>query len=529
MPRTFQGRLTVAFVAVIALTLFLVTVLVLNRLDDYFTDQQNADLKVRSDAVGAVRQSCRPSSQPPDAPVVGLDNEVNPVVADGSWPTRASSTSSPTSSGRPTSSDRLRPADPERRELDVRAGGRTAPSSPRSAVAPTNGPDARGDLGRPRTRSRGGSVWSPYAVEVTLSNPYTFRAPGHRQRHRAARRRRARSPSACRVVVSAWLARRFTTPLRQLTDAARGLAEGDLARRVPMRQVRSGSSEIAELAVQFNAMADRLEESVEIIRRDRDREPRLPGRRLARAAHAARRAADVQRAAQAGRPATTRKRAPSSSSRAASRSTGSTGSPRTCSSSRSSTRGWSCSTCARTTCGRRSRSPAEQTSAAATEARRPPRPPPAATRRSGSATTRSGSARSSPTSSATRSSSRRAAGRSRRPRARPPTARGSTWPTRASASTRPSCRTSSSASTAGRGRTRRAAAAAGSGLAIVRSIVDMHGGRSWSRAASERADVHRRAAARPAARSAGDARAAERAGGRRRRTRARAPGGRAAT
>ena len=73
-------------------------------------------------------------------------------------------------------------------------------------------------------------------------------------------------------MVSAWLARRFTTPLRQLTDAARGLAEGDLARRVPMRQVRSGSSEIAELAVQFNAMADRVEESVEVIRRDRDRD-----------------------------------------------------------------------------------------------------------------------------------------------------------------------------------------------------------------------------------------------------------------
>ena len=39
-----------------------------------------------------------------------------------------------------------------------------------------------------------------------------------------------------------------------------------------MRQVRSGSSEIAELAVQFNAMADRVEESVEVIRRDRDRD-----------------------------------------------------------------------------------------------------------------------------------------------------------------------------------------------------------------------------------------------------------------
>jgi two-component system sensor histidine kinase BaeS len=59
--------------------------------------------------------------------------------------------------------------------------------------------------------------------------------------------------------------------LRRLTEASRGLAEGDLSRRVPSSHVRAGSSELAELAVQFNAMADRLEESVEIIRRDRDR------------------------------------------------------------------------------------------------------------------------------------------------------------------------------------------------------------------------------------------------------------------
>ena len=67
------------------------------------------------------------------------------------------------------------------------------------------------------------------------------------------------------------MARRFTTPLRRLTEASRGLAEGDLGRRVPPSHVRAGSSELAELAVQFNAMADRLEESVEIIRHDRDR------------------------------------------------------------------------------------------------------------------------------------------------------------------------------------------------------------------------------------------------------------------
>ena len=80
MPRTFQGRLTVAFVAVIALTLFLVTVLVLNRLDAYFTDQQRADLLIRQNAVAAyVKYETDYAAN--GAPVVGLDNVVNPAVA----------------------------------------------------------------------------------------------------------------------------------------------------------------------------------------------------------------------------------------------------------------------------------------------------------------------------------------------------------------------------------------------------------------------------------------------------------------
>ena len=81
MPRTFQGRLTVAFVTVIALTLFLVTVLVLNRLDAWFTDQQKAELQVRS---GAVAQYVALQAELASAgsPVVGLDNEVNPVVVE---------------------------------------------------------------------------------------------------------------------------------------------------------------------------------------------------------------------------------------------------------------------------------------------------------------------------------------------------------------------------------------------------------------------------------------------------------------
>ena len=94
-------------------------------------------------------------------------------------------------------------------------------------------------------------------------------------------------------------------------------------------------------------------------------------------------------------PPTTPRRAPSSSSRAASRSSGSTGWPRTCSSCRSSIRGSSCSTCGRTTCGRRSRSAVEQSSAAAERRGIDLGAAPARRARSGSGTTRSGSARSS--------------------------------------------------------------------------------------------------------------------------------------
>jgi signal transduction histidine kinase len=73
------------------------------------------------------------------------------------------------------------------------------------------------------------------------------------------------------VIVAAALALRVTTPLRRLTQTSQALAEGDLSRRVPRADVGEGSEEVSELATQFNAMADRLEESVAIIRRDRDR------------------------------------------------------------------------------------------------------------------------------------------------------------------------------------------------------------------------------------------------------------------
>ncbi|HEX7473688.1 MAG TPA: HAMP domain-containing sensor histidine kinase [Candidatus Limnocylindrales bacterium] len=109
-----------------------------------------------------------------------------------------------------------------------------------------------------------------YAIVVTLSDPYTFRASAVANVVGLLAIMGLISLGFA-VVIAAIAARRFTAPLRRLTDASRAIAEGDYSRRVPADLALTGAAEIADLTRQFNTMAARLGESVEIIRRDRDR------------------------------------------------------------------------------------------------------------------------------------------------------------------------------------------------------------------------------------------------------------------
>src|SRR3954471_3497241 len=79
LPRTFQGRLTGAFLFVVTLTLLLVTVLVINRLDDYFTTQQRADLEQRAKSVETYVTGVA-DRYAEGSPVVGVDGHVHPEV-----------------------------------------------------------------------------------------------------------------------------------------------------------------------------------------------------------------------------------------------------------------------------------------------------------------------------------------------------------------------------------------------------------------------------------------------------------------
>ena len=52
----------------------------INRLDDYFTSQQQADLDQRSKTVDTYVESLADASRPPAGPVVGTDGHVDPSV-----------------------------------------------------------------------------------------------------------------------------------------------------------------------------------------------------------------------------------------------------------------------------------------------------------------------------------------------------------------------------------------------------------------------------------------------------------------
>jgi signal transduction histidine kinase len=265
-PKTFQARLTVALVLLIAVTLTLVSVLVVNRLDDYFTQQQRADLEIRSETVlRSVRTLA--SNEICGTCFVVLDNTLNPAVANLFATDEAQRLLADTLA---QADVRVRfgtldpstdmavfvPAENGEFDIPLRAVPKEGQTQERTTVGPLF--------------ASAGPILQPYAVEITLSNPYTFRATAL-SNLTGLLAAIALFALGLSVVIASILARRFTTPLRRLTEASRALAEGDLSQRVPAGEVGAGSIEMAELATQFNTMADRLEESVEMIRRDRDR------------------------------------------------------------------------------------------------------------------------------------------------------------------------------------------------------------------------------------------------------------------
>jgi signal transduction histidine kinase len=269
VPRTLQARLTLAFVGVVALTLGIVSLVVINRVDDYFASQTQADLDARASTVVdvvAVNIADRvPAGQLVVYPDGAVDRRVTNLFENTAW-------------------QRLLADQLAQANVTVAIGQVTRDSSQTPSIVAR--PDAiftaaRLELPRsgqaldPITRIKPVKVvnerlMSEYAIRVELSDPYTFRASAVAN-VAGLLAVVGLLALALAVVVAAVAARRFSAPIRRLTEASRAIAEGDYSRRVPENPARTGAAELAALSRQFNAMAARLGESVEIIRRDRDR------------------------------------------------------------------------------------------------------------------------------------------------------------------------------------------------------------------------------------------------------------------
>jgi signal transduction histidine kinase len=104
-------------------------------------------------------------------------------------------------------------------------------------------------------------------VTVQLSEPFTFRAQTL-ETIAGVLTVAAIIALIVAVIASVFIADRLTQPIRRLTGAARELSEGHLDVRVVPK---SATPEVAELSEAFNAMAERLQRSIEFIRKDRDR------------------------------------------------------------------------------------------------------------------------------------------------------------------------------------------------------------------------------------------------------------------
>ncbi len=277
-PATLRGRLILAFAGILTFALLLVVLALPNLLDGYFRQQEQKNLLTRARIVAAniqvrLSSALNLNSTTPDAIVLAtIPRSISPEVV--------------TTLGNPNDTASLLyqvTSIVAQSDLDLSiATGEGTAGQVVYHVTVAYQPDApevgaeRDSISVPYQFTMPDRWWTQYTATapdrpftLVLSNPYTFRAQTLRD---VAGVLLAAALVALLVAVlaSIAIAQRLTTPIRRLTRASRALGEGDLTARVP-ETAGGGSPEIGELATTFNRMADRLEESIEVIRRDRDR------------------------------------------------------------------------------------------------------------------------------------------------------------------------------------------------------------------------------------------------------------------
>ncbi len=268
---SFRVRLVLAIGAVVAMALSIVLIALPRQLDSYFEQQDQANLKARTEAMATLvgnqiimvtTLAGNPFPVLQEQPLRASDAVYRALEQTGFvknlTPSVALADVTVTIAGSPDGTESVY-------TLGVPLGRRRGQARP----------DPRGRC-RPRRCSRYRTCTTPRTraaapirlVTVTLSRPFTFREQTVTTLVNVMVGAAVAALGAS-IVAAVLLAQWLTSPVRRLTHASRALAEGRLDVRVPVKSF--GSPELAELAGSFNDMAERLQESIDIISADRDR------------------------------------------------------------------------------------------------------------------------------------------------------------------------------------------------------------------------------------------------------------------
>jgi signal transduction histidine kinase len=272
-----RGRLVVGFLLVVAIALALVFATLPRLLDDYFLEQAKQELRRRTDVAGLFvlneivdyqfgTGAARPILEGtdhlsvPPALRAALDPGEDPFLqrlADNVALADVTITIA-------ASPDRLEPIYQASAPLSqARAAEFEDEGQRRETLSQVGNPYEIED--RFWSQSPGGAP--SRVVTVTVSNPYTARQQTL-ETIVSVLGVAAVIAMLAAVIASILIADRLSNPIRRLTSAARELSEGKLDTRVPPP---GDSREMGELTMAFNSMAERVQEAIEYIRRDRDR------------------------------------------------------------------------------------------------------------------------------------------------------------------------------------------------------------------------------------------------------------------
>ncbi|MFM9166019.1 MAG: HAMP domain-containing protein, partial [Candidatus Limnocylindrus sp.] len=265
-PRGLRARLTIAFLGIVAISLVLSGLLVIDRVSQEFEVQERAAQAARTAAVSSAVRSLA-QSVAGNKDILDSSGELNEKVR-----------------------ERFLLQDPEMQQLaldiaraDVRVRFGTwnpdkeffSPAAESEFLISSEGAvlelgEARDSiLLEPNVVIIGGAPAS-ISIEVTLISPLTTRA------WRLAGITGTITfvgilAMILAIIVSAFAAARFAKPVQLLSETAMSISNGNLSARVPTGIEVAANDEMVALLDQFNLMAERLQGSMQALRRERDR------------------------------------------------------------------------------------------------------------------------------------------------------------------------------------------------------------------------------------------------------------------